>query len=150
MIDLVKKPYQMSGLRNTSYYHNNNVSRSMNSINDRREIEFETNLFVDFSCFILWAVFGIIVIVIFKKLHIKKSTNLIFDTKIVLFQFWRNYLNKKYELLGMSLALSTLNSESKILYIPFIYFEKYEKVRDISMHSTRNNSAIHIVIHVIV
>ena len=99
----------------------------MNSINDRREIEFETNLFVDFSCFILWAIFGIIVVAIFKKLHIKKSTNLIFDTKIVVFQFWRNYLNKKYELLGMSLALSTLNSESKILFIPFICFEKYEK-----------------------
>ena len=57
----------MSGLRNMSLYHNNNVSRSMNSINDRREIEFETNLFVDFSCFILWAVFGIIVVAIFKS-----------------------------------------------------------------------------------
>ena len=57
----------MSGLRNTSLHHNNNVSRSMNSINDRREIEFETNLFVDFSCFVLWAVFGIIIVAIFKK-----------------------------------------------------------------------------------
>ena len=39
----------------------------MNSINDRREIEFETNLFVDFSCFILWAILGIAVVAIFKK-----------------------------------------------------------------------------------
>ena len=50
----------------------------------------------------------------------------------------------------MSLALSTLNSESEILFIPLISFEQYEKFRDIFMHSTRNNSAIHIVIHVIV
>ena len=77
----------MSGLRNMSLHHNNNVSRSMNSINDRREIEFETNLFVDFSNFILWAVFGIIVVAIFKRLHIKKSTNLIFNAKIMIREF---------------------------------------------------------------
>ena len=64
----------------------------------------------------------------FLKLHIKKSTNIIFNAKFVVIEFWRNYLNKKYELLGMSLALSTLNSESKILFIPFICFEKYEKI----------------------
>lgn len=75
----------MSGLRNMSLHHNNNVSRSMNSINDRREIEFETNLFVDFSNFILWAVFGIIVVAIF--IHIKKSTNLIFNAKIMIREF---------------------------------------------------------------
>ena len=56
----------MSGVQNMSLHHNNNVSRSMNSINDRREIEFETNLFVDFSCFVLWAVFGIIIVAIFR------------------------------------------------------------------------------------
>ena len=63
----------MSGLRNMSYHHNNNVSRSMNSINDRREIEFETNLFVDFSCFILWAILGIAVVAIFTHQIIYKS-----------------------------------------------------------------------------
>jgi hypothetical protein len=36
-------------------------------------------LFVDFSNFILWAVFIIIVVAIFKKLHIKISTNPIFN-----------------------------------------------------------------------
>ena len=84
----------MSGLRNMSLHHNKNGSRSMNSINDRREIEFETNLFVDFSCFILWAILGIIVVAIFKMLHIKKSIELIFNAKIIFIEFWRNYLNK--------------------------------------------------------
>ena len=77
----------------------------MNSINDRREIEFETNLFVDFSCFILWAILDIIIVAIFTRLHIKKSTNLIFDTKIVVFQFWRNYLNKKERTSGNVIGL---------------------------------------------
>ena len=84
----------MSGVQNMSLHHNNNVSRSMNSINDRREIEFETNLFVDFSCFILWAILDIIIVAIFTRLHIKKSTKLIFNATIMFIKFWRNYLNK--------------------------------------------------------
>ena len=68
----------MSGVKNMSLPHNNNVSRSMNSINDRREIEFETNLFVDFSCFILWAILDIIIVAIFNKATHQKiyKTNL--------------------------------------------------------------------------
>ena len=84
----------MSGLRNMNQYHINNVSRSINSIDDRREIEFETNLFVDFSCFILWAILDIIIVAIFTRLHIKKSTKLIFNATIMFIKFLKNYLNK--------------------------------------------------------
>ena len=141
----------MSGLRNMSLHHNNNVSRSMNSINDRREIEFETNLFVDFSCFILWAVFGIIVIVNFKKLHIKKvDKNLILNAEIIVIEFWKNYQNKNTNFWECHWPCQLLIQNLK--YYSFLLFalKSMKKFRDVSMHSTRNNSAIHIVIHVIV
>ena len=141
----------MSGLRNMNLHHNNNVSRSMNSINDRREIEFETNLFVDFSNVILWAIFGIIVVAIFKKLHIKKSTNIILNAKFVVIEFWRNYLNKNTNFWEYHLPCRLLIQNLK--YYSFLVFalKSINAFFWISfMHSTRNNSAIHIVIHVIV
>ena len=137
----------MSGVQNMSLHHNNNVSRSMSSINDRREIEFETNLFVDFSNFILWAVFGIIIVAIFTH---QKCTNQIFDTKIVVIEFWWNYLNKNTNLWECHWPCQLFIQNLK--YYSFLLFalQDMKKFRDISMHSTRNNSAIHIVIHVIV